>query len=82
MSAQEAATRPIRKRKNRNQVEYAVYRGEEMVAMGTAIECAEELGVTDKYITWMSTPSGQKRAKKWKNPTTVVKFDEEDDDDE
>lgn len=41
--------------------EYAVYKNDEIVAMGTAYECAEELGVQPHYIYWMTTPTGKKR---------------------
>lgn len=40
---------------------YAVYRNDEMIAMGTADECAEELNVNPEYIHWLTTPTGKKR---------------------
>lgn len=57
--------------------EYAVYKGDNLVAMGTAKECAEHLGVTPKYIQWLSTPSGKRRMESRKKPyknTSVVRL--------
>lgn len=69
-----AATTPVRNYRG----EYAVYRNDEIVAMGTAKECAEELGVSADYIRWMTTPTGKKRLANRKNPnraTAAVKLD-------
>lgn len=71
---EEAATKPLKKYTG----DFAVYRGEEMVAMGTAEECAEQLGVSSAYIRWMTTPYGRKRTNSRKDPsraTTAVKLD-------
>lgn len=57
--------------------EYAIYKGEELLAIGTAQECAEELGVTDKYIYWLATPTAKRIAEGRKNPheaTTAVRI--------
>lgn len=43
--------------------EYAVYKGEELLATGTADELAELFGVTPKTIRWMSSPTCYKRDK-------------------
>lgn len=59
--------------------EYAVYKDGEIIAMGTAEECAAELGVTTAYIRWMTTPTGKRRLESRKdkeNATTAVKLDE------
>lgn len=40
---------------------YAIYKGEELLATGTASECAKELNVKPDYICWLITPSGKKR---------------------
>lgn len=64
--------------------DYAVYRGGEIVVMGTAEECATELGVTAAYIKWMTTPTGKKRLAARHNPemaTAAVKLDLEEDED-
>ena len=57
--------------------EDAVYKGEKILSIGTAQECAEELGVTTDYIYWLTTPSGKRRAESRKNPheaTTAVRI--------
>lgn len=57
--------------------EYAVYRGDYLVASGTAEECAQKLGVSKEYVRWLTTNSGKKRAASRKNPykaTTAVKL--------
>ena len=46
--------------------EYAVYKGEELLAIGTARECAQEIGVKEATIRWNATPVGRKRAEKRK----------------
>jgi|HigsolmetaAR201D_1030396.scaffolds.fasta_scaffold27140_2 hypothetical protein len=54
---------------------YAVYKGDEMVAMGTAQECAEKLGVRPDYIYWMTTPAGKRRLATRKNPDQATTAD-------
>ncbi|UJF15082.1 hypothetical protein LZ578_08730 [Jeotgalibaca sp. MA1X17-3] len=61
--------------------EYAIYRGEDLLFTGTAQECADELGVTKKYIQWLTTPSGMKRLAALKRPekgVTAVKFKDDE----
>jgi hypothetical protein len=48
--------------------EYAIYKGEELIAMGTAEECAAKLGVTKEYVYWLTMPTAKKRLAKRKNP--------------
>ena len=48
--------------------EYALYRGEEFLTMGTRQEIAEEMGVSMKWLYFMTTPSYKKRLKKAKRP--------------
>lgn len=42
---------------------YAVYKGDEFITLGTAEECAKELGVQVEYIQWMTSPTCRKRNK-------------------
>lgn len=63
------------------QSEYAVYRGDDLIVIGTAKECAAEMGVTPEYIKWMTTPAAARRVQKQKRPelaTTAIKITEED----
>lgn len=60
--------------------EFAIYKGEELIVMGTAKECADHMGVTPDYIKWMVTPTGRKRLANRKNPercTTAVLLDDD-----
>ena len=58
--------------------EYAVYKGESLLAVGTAEECAEEMGVTLGYIRWLATPSAKKRRKN--HDRCILAYRLEDDD--
>lgn len=61
-------------------MEYAVYKGEDIICIGTAVTCAHHLGVTVKTIQWYATPTGQKRAASRKKPDKclmVCKIEEE-----
>ncbi len=55
------------KRRPRN-VEFALYRGEECLAIGTKQEIAEQMGIKVKTVDFMKTPSYKKRLKKAKRP--------------
>lgn len=68
-------------RSPRQHVDYAVYKGEELLVIGSAKECAEELNVTPDYIMWMTTPSGQKRIANRKDSAsarTAIRLDDDD----
>jgi hypothetical protein len=57
--------------------EYAVYKGDELLVMGTAEVCAEEMNVKPEYIVWMTMPTAKRRLEKRKNPgkcTTAVRL--------
>lgn len=62
--------------------EYAVYKGEQLLAMGTAEECATELNVSKQYIQWLTMPTAKRRLAKRKNPdkcTVGIRLDNEED---
>lgn len=42
--------------------EYALYKGEELICMGTAEHIAEVTGVKVRSVEWMRTPTYKKRA--------------------
>lgn len=50
------------------QSEYAVYQGDELIAIGTAKECAETLGILPETVRWMSYPTARKRTANRKRP--------------
>ena len=43
---------------------YAVYKGDEFVAMGTAKELSKELGCKPDTIRWYTYPSAKKRTRR------------------
>lgn len=46
--------------------EYAVYKGDNLICIGTAKECAVEMGVQPETIKFYTTPTYQKRLAKRK----------------
>ncbi len=48
--------------------EFAVYKGEELLAIGTAEECADKLQVQPEYINWLTTPTAKRRLANRKRP--------------
>lgn len=58
---------------------YAIYRGDEFVFMGTADECAEEFNVKPQTIKWMTTPAAKRRYEKHKNYNGITAVKVEDD---
>lgn len=49
------------------QHEFALYRGDDYLATGTARELAKQFGVTPEYIRFLSTPENQRRVARRKN---------------
>lgn len=62
----------MERQRTKQDAEYAVYKGEDLVAMGTAFECAVELGVQPATIQFYSRPVHHRRAKARKNPEKAV----------
>lgn len=62
--------------------DYALYRGDKLITVGTAVELAEELGVQPKTIQFLSTPAYQRRMDAAKRPRGnrkyTVKLEEDD----
>ena len=59
--------------------EYAVYKGGDLLAIGTAKECAEILKVNAETIYYYTTDAYKRKLKKRKNPEncrTVVVLDD------
>ncbi|WP_224771191.1 hypothetical protein [Metabacillus idriensis] len=62
--------------------EYAVYKGEDILCIGTIKECAEFMNVLPDTIKFYMTPSYLKRVakrKKAKNYITVIRLDDDND---
>ncbi len=61
--------------------EYAVYEGDTFLVMGTAKECAIWLGVTPKYIQWLTYPAARKRFESRVDKSkcmTAIKLEDDD----
>ncbi len=54
--------------------EYAVYKGEEILALGTAKEIAKQLNVKEKTVYFWCMPSHHKRNKK--NAKFAIRLEE------
>ena len=52
---------------------YEVSRGNEVLARGTAEECAEQLGVSKKTVTFLTTPSYLKKRKNLEKSMIAVR---------
>lgn len=55
--------------------EFIVYKGDQMVAVGTAEDCAAILGVKPSTIRWHVTPTGRKRQAARKKQDKVLAVD-------
>ena len=54
--------------------EYAMYKGEECLAIGTIKEIAEKLKVKKETISFYKTPTYKKRVKAGKNRRELIKI--------
>lgn len=52
--------------------EYALYKGDDLLAMGTAREIAKELGISPSTVQFYGTPSYRKRSKSNNTRTLVI----------
>ena len=58
--------------------EYAVYKGDLFVCIGTVNECADQLGVKPETIRYYTTPAYKRKVQKRNNALnylTVIKLD-------
>lgn len=62
--------------------EFAVYKGEDIIAMGTVEEIAEQLNVKVNTIKCYITPKGQEKLSKFKNGRVFVPIHYDEDEDE
>ena len=60
--------------------EYAVYKGDRFITMGTDQECAEHLGVKPETIRWYTSPAYQRRLQKRKASDNVRQVSKMEDD--
>ena len=60
-------------------IEYAIYKGDKFLFIGTAEECAERMDVQPSFIKWLTTPTGKRRFESRKDKSrclTAVKLDD------
>lgn len=57
---------------------YVVYKGEDVVAIGSLSEVAERLGVTEDYVRWLSTPTAHRKAAASKRGRMVAEVVDQD----
>lgn len=60
--------------------EYALYKGDQIIAVGTANQIAEEIGVKPETVYYYKSPSYQRRVS-GKNGRVLVDIDEDESED-
>lgn len=58
--------------------EFAVYRGDDFITLGTANECAKQLGVTAQSIKFYASPTYKNRNKDGGNSLVVIRLEDEE----
>lgn len=61
--------------------EYAVYKGESLICIGTMMECAQHMGVLPETVYFYTTQAYQRRLaerKKARNYITVTELEEDE----
>jgi len=53
-------------------MELAVYKGDNLICIGTAEECAEHMGVLVATVKFYLTPTYQRKIAKRKNPRNYI----------
>ena len=59
-------------------IEYAIYKGDTFLFIGTAEECTTRMNVKPAFVKWLTTPTGKKRFENRKNKDkalTAVKLE-------
>lgn len=57
---------------SRMKIEYALYKGDEFLGIGTAEELASKYGGSASYIRWLSQPTALRRFEKSKGERKIV----------
>ena len=60
----------------RSNIEYAIYKGDDLLFIGTIEECMKRFNVTRKTIQWWSYPANYRRAEKGKKMKVAVKIED------
>lgn len=59
----------------KKKIEYAIYKGDELLFIGTIDEVSKYFNVKRKTIQWWSYPANYKRAEKGKKVKVAVKLE-------
>lgn len=62
----------------KDEVEYAVYKGDELIAIGTGDEISKQLGITKNTVSSYATPKRKARALKKEGSTYAIRLDDDD----
>ena len=54
-------------------IEYAIYKGDTFLFIGTAEECANKMNVKPDFIKWLTTPTGKRRFENRKNKNKALR---------
>lgn len=58
--------------------EFALYKGDEMLSVGTIKEIADEMGVREGTIRFYQHPTYQQRAKEPRNRRVLIKLEDDE----
>lgn len=58
--------------------QYALYKGEKLLGMGTARELAKQLGIKVDSIYFLQTPTYRKRREKGKNNRVLIRIEDDE----
>lgn len=61
---------------------YAVYKGDNLLVVGKARECAEYMGWPTKTVYWYATSTYRRKVAARKNPKNYITVERLDDDDD
>ncbi len=58
--------------------EYAVYKGDDLLVIGTRQECADKLGIKPKTVSFYTTPTHRKRIGNSDKSLIAIKIEEDE----
>lgn len=58
--------------------EYAIYKGDDLLFIGTIEECVKRFNVKRETVKWWSYPASHRRAEKGKRVKIAVKIEDEE----
>lgn len=76
---EKAATMPVAKKRTGAE-EFAVYKGEDFICIGTLQECADHMGVLVETVRFYTTDTYRRRVAKRKNARNYITVTELEDD--